>query len=78
MLTDAEQRLVDACIADGFGTARFALSVQSSGKCTVKQYETMQKLHSAACYRRNNPPRLSGRQTRLDCAFADYGEGGDF
>lgn len=78
MFTDSERKLIDACISDGYGTAQFALSVQKSGKCSDKQFEVMQRLHSAACYRRGNPPSKSSRSTVLDSSFADYGEGGDF
>lgn len=78
MLTEQQARLIEKCIADGFGTALFALSIRRQGSCTERQFITMQRLHSAAEYRRGNPQRRYGRQTRLDAAFADYGEGGDF
>lgn len=78
MLTEQQARLIEKCIAVGFGTALFALSVKRQGSCTEKQFKTMENLLSAAEYRRRNPRRRSSRQTQLDAAFADYSEGGDF
>ncbi len=78
MLTDLERSLIEQCITDGYGTALFAISVRNSGKCTEKQFLTMQGLHSAAVFRRGNPPWKPSRQTIRDSAFADYSEGGNF
>ena len=78
MLTEQQTRLIEKCIAVGFGTAMYARSVRNRGFCTEKQFNTMQDLLSAAEYRRGNPQRRTSRQTRLDAAVADYSEGGDF
>lgn len=76
MLTEAQVRLIALCKADGYGTALFAASVERSGRCSKKQYETMDRLHSAAEYRRNNPASCRrgnlSKQKRLDLAFGDY------
>ena len=78
MFTDSEHRLIEQCIADGYGTALFAISVRNTGRCTERQFLTLQRLHSAAEFRRGNSSRKSSHQTVLDAAFADYSEGGYF
>ena len=75
MITKEQHDLINKCINDGYGTAKFALSVRKSGKCSDKQYATMVKLHSAAEYRRNNKSYKSSRQASLDIAFGDFGSG---
>lgn len=77
-MTESEKRLIELCIKDGYGTAAFAMSVKQQGKCSERQFLTMQRLHSAADFRRNNRPRKSSRQNQLDYAFSDYADGGEF
>ena len=78
MLSDQQKRVIAECKKLGYGYARFAASVERSGRCTDKQFETMTAMQSAVAYRRGNPLRRATRQTALDAAFADYAEGGEY
>lgn len=78
--TPRQKRLLEKCLKDGFGTFLFAASVEKQGWCSQKQEETLDRLHSAAEYRRNNcrkRPRWGSRQQMYDCCSVEYGEGGE-
>ena len=78
MLTKQQAAVIVKCKQLGYGYARFAMSVEKTGRCTERQFETMTNMLAVVEYRRTNPPRRSTRQTSRDAAFADYAEGGDY
>lgn len=41
LFTDKQQKLIDECKNTGYGWAKFACSVEASGKCSVKQEEVL-------------------------------------
>ena len=69
-ITTDQKELIDKLISVGYGYARYAKSVLASGRCSVKQHETLQSMVSRIEYKTNNKWRGEGD--------IDWDDKGDF
>lgn len=61
-ITKKQQELIRKCQRAGYGWARFADSVEASGRCSIKQEETMVNMLSQISYLQKN--RIGRRVNR--------------
>lgn len=53
-ITQDQMELINKLLGVGYGYSRFAKSVLNSGRCSLKQHETMQEMLSRIEYKTNN------------------------
>ena len=76
MFTERQQRLIDHCKSAGFGWRKFAESVERSGKCSLKQEDTLitmkQRIDQAEAVKAGKF-KSYGKNNINDCEIMSFG-----